>query len=160
VTATTEPSARPSATRPSATRPASRRRLTAPAGFTEEDLKVRRVAYDRVIRPNWSEPGQHGLNLARELADCRSRPDLLDESDHRFVRYVESKGVRGHEEAWLSAVHTGRLAGIVRRYIDPVAELLWRKRQAAKKCEAGRDATATFEAVDAAGRWTLPTRVM
>jgi hypothetical protein len=36
------------------------------------------VNYSRSIRPNWGEPGKPAFNLKMELADIRSREDLIN----------------------------------------------------------------------------------
>jgi hypothetical protein len=121
-----------------ATHIASRPRRSHREPFGPDDFKAHSVPYDRRIRKDWSEPGMHGLNLKRELADIRSRPELLDEKDFGFIQFVESHGVRGDAEAWLSRVHETRLRSIVSRCVDPVARAVWFKRRHASQCEAGR----------------------
>jgi hypothetical protein len=49
------------------------------------DLVPVKVPYDRRIRKDWSDDGFDGRNLAREISDCFSRPELLDDRDERFL---------------------------------------------------------------------------
>lgn len=102
------------------------RRKTDPA-----DYITRRVSYELVIRPAWGEPGQSAFNLRRELANLRSRPDLMDEGEHRLVHHLEKHAIKG-AEVHLSPLNERRLARITYRYVNPSAECAWRKRQSEK----------------------------
>ncbi len=101
--------------------------LTASGNAELAPVKVR---YDRKIRSDWSEPGQDGFNLSREVSDLRSRPDLLDDRDKAFLRMVETSSIRGPRDVFLSPVHQRRLANICHRYTSHGHEAAWRKRQA------------------------------
>ena len=114
-----------------------------------------KVNYDRVIRANWSEPGQDAWNLAREIDDIRSRPELTADADKAFLRCIETRAIRGGE-VWLSPVHRRRLAGICRRYIDPAWGVVWQKRQ--NDLKATSESTyLTPEGVNEAGEFQLRT---
>src|SRR5579871_925328 len=89
-----------------------------------------KVAYDRLIRPEWGEKGQDALNLSREISDMRSRPELLGNSDKEFLRWLEAHAMRGRNDVYLSAVNRKRLASIAIRYTNPGYAAAWRKRQA------------------------------
>ena len=101
--------------------------------YSAAEKEPRKVAYDRRIRPNWSEPGQDGWNLNHEMADIRSRPELMGEADEKFLDYLSHKAIRrapnGMFEVWLSPVQQNRLDSLVRRHVDPVAAIIWRKRR-------------------------------
>ena len=112
-----------------------------------------KVNYDRVIRANWSEPGRDAWNLAREIDDIRSRPELTADADKVFLRYLETRAIRG-SEVWLSPVNLSRLAGICRRYIDPAWGAVWQKRQHDLKV-ASEPTYVTPESVNEAGEFQL-----
>lgn len=136
----------------------SRKRPPKTTSLTEADLTPRRVAYEVVIYSAWGEPGQSAFNLKRECQNLRARPDLMDASEHAFVRHLEKHAIRNGNEVWLSPLHERRLAVLAARYTTLALELAWRRKQAAK--QAGTPARFTEEAVDAEGRWSLPTRVL
>lgn len=121
-----------------------------------DDRQPVKVRYDRIIRPNWSEPGQDALNLTRELADLRSREALLDDRDKGFIRHLEAKAIRG-AEVWVSPVQQRRLVGICRRFTDPAYEAGWRKRQADLKVAASEPTYLTPESVNEQGGFQLAT---
>ena len=127
--------------------------------YSPIEKKPRKVAYDRRIRPNWSEPGQDAWNLNHEMADIRSRPDLMGESDEKFLDYLTRKAIRrtpsGAFEVWLSPAQADRLDSLVRRYVDPVAALVWQKRK--EQAQARENPRHTVEGASADGRWLMPT---
>jgi hypothetical protein len=88
-----------------------------------------KIKYARAIRSNWSEPGHDAWNLAREIDDIRSRPELLDDRHRGFLHHLETRAIR-RGEVWLSPVHQRRLAGMTRRHTDPAWGAVWLKRQA------------------------------
>ncbi len=126
------------------------------AALGNADHEPVKVRYDRTIRPDWSEPGQHGFNLSREISDLRSRPDLLDDRDRAFLRMVETRSIRGPQDAWLAPVHQRRLANICHRYTSHGHEAAWRKRQAELKA-ASEPTCRGVESVDDQGRFQLAT---
>jgi hypothetical protein len=119
------------------------RRKTDPA-----DYITRRAAYELVIRKEWGEPGQSAFNLRRELANLRSRPDLMTEAEHRLVHHLEKHAIKG-AEVHLSPLHERRLASITYRFVNPSAEWAWRRRQAEEKASLDSPSDASEALVTA-----------
>jgi hypothetical protein len=115
-----------------------------------------KVTYDRRIRPEWGDKGQDAFNLTHEIADLRSRPDLLDDRDKAFLRMVETRSIRGPHDVWLAPVHQKRLANICHRYTSHGHEAAWRKRQAELKAALEPNCRGV-ESVDDQGRFQLAT---
>jgi hypothetical protein len=111
------------------TRPPRKTKAETPA-----DRIARRVAYERAVRPNWSEPGQSAFNLRHEIMDLRSRPELLDAPEHRFLSWLQRYAIIRNpetrvEEVWLSFLQVKRLNGLTRRFVNPGEEIAFKKRQ-------------------------------
>jgi hypothetical protein len=66
-----------------------------------------------------------------ELSDIRSRPELLDDGDHRFLAWVAKHAIRG-DEVWLSKLQHKRLQGLANRWLNPAETIGFHKRQAEK----------------------------
>jgi hypothetical protein len=113
-----------------------------------------KVNYDRVIRDNWSNAGEDAWNLKMEVADCRSRPELLEgRSDEGFLRILESKAIRreldGTFTVWLSPMEQRRIKRITSRFVDPGYAAAWRKTRA-ERAAAATASTATAIAASSA----------
>jgi hypothetical protein len=121
-----------------------------PAGSpTARELTPIAVTYNRAIRPNWSDEGFNGRNLDREVADCLSRPELLDDRDVAFLSWLRKTAVRGERLAFLSSFHARRLKHILARFTEPMVGRAFLMRQQQK--------ATRFESVDQDGRFALPT---
>jgi hypothetical protein len=105
---------------------------------------VRVPRYDRAIRPNWSDEGQHVKNFLHECMDIRARPEWINEADHRFVRSLEKFAIR-NGEIWLSELDARRLGHLVDRFTNPHSLLRWQQRQAER---AGQTEQATEASAD------------
>ena len=112
--------------------------MTAPSAT---DLVPVKVTYDRRIRPNWSEPGRDGFNLDHELMHLLSRPELLADSDHRFILHLRKFAVRGHCDVSLTPLHQRRLSHLVLRFTEPMVARDWLRRQEQQRAEAARQAS-------------------
>jgi hypothetical protein len=115
------------------------RATRAPKKSPEQDADriPAKTRYDRIIRDNWSNVGDDAWNLKMEVADCRSRPELLEgRSDEGFLRVLEAKAIRreldGTFTVWMSPMETRRLKRIVSRFVDPGYCAAWRKQMAEK----------------------------
>ncbi len=68
--------------------------------------------------------------------DVRSRPELVEEAEEAFLRFLLSRNTihrnpkTGEEEVWLSPLSSRRLQQITRRHVDPGYAAAWRKTQA------------------------------
>jgi hypothetical protein len=129
-------------------------RATLPPKKTPEQDADRipvRTRYDRVIRDNWSNVGEDAWNLKMEVADCRSRPELLEgRSDDGFLRILETKAIRrelnGTFTVWLSPMEQRRIRRITSRFVDPGYAAAWRKTRAER---AAATATASVASIAA-----------
>jgi hypothetical protein len=127
-----------------------------PAGSpTARELAPIAVTYNRAIRPNWSDEGFNGRNLDREVADCLSRPELLDDRDVAFLTWLRKTAVRGERLAFLSPFHARRLKHIVARFTEPMVGRNFLLRQAEKAASISRP--ASIESVDDTGKFVLTT---
>jgi hypothetical protein len=79
--------------------------------------------WPRRLRPEWGTDDP-GSNLLDDIADMRSRAELLTEQDQKFLRHVERAAVRSHADgshsAFLSKYHYGKLLRMAHRHTDPV----------------------------------------
>jgi hypothetical protein len=108
---------------------------------TTEDLTaVKLNRYDRVIRRDWSEPGQNSWNLAREIEDVFSRPELTTHHEKAFLRALKAKAISRNDEVWLAPVEQRRLTSICRRFTDAGHLAGWRKMLAEREAERALEA--------------------
>jgi hypothetical protein len=126
-------------------RTGEQRRRVRPTPTTEDLTAVKLPRYDRRIRIDWSEPGQHAWNLAREIEDVFSRPELTTHHERSFLRPLKTKAIRGNE-VWLAPMEQRRLTSICRRFTDAGHLAGWRKMLAER--EAERASLAAEEAGD------------
>ena len=102
---------------------------------TEDVTAVRLPGYDRHIRPDWSNPGEHVINFQREIEDALSRPELTTHSEKAFLRAIKSNAVRGNNEVWLAPMAQRRLTSICRRFTDAGHLAGWRRMLAEREAE-------------------------
>jgi hypothetical protein len=91
-------------------------------------IPVKLPRYDRVIRADWSNPREDAWNLAREIEDIHSRPELITPHERGFLRALKSNSIRGNE-VWMAPIEQRRLAAITRRFVDVGYAAGWRKAQ-------------------------------
>jgi hypothetical protein len=102
-----------------------------------DDMRARRFSEDtqrdyvrNVVEPGLGKVTRDGLGFftSLELADLRSRPELLDDGDHRFLAWVANHAIRGNE-VWLTKLQSKRLQGLAPRWLNPSETAAWFKRQ-------------------------------
>ena len=140
MTLTTDTTTAPKPLAAAARTASASRSPVSPAPTDPDRIPVKLPRYDRVIRDNWSNEGEDAWNLKMEIADCRSRPELLEgQSDAGFLRHLEGKAIRreldGSFTVWMSKMEQRRFKRIIQRFVDPGYAAAWRKNLAEREAE-------------------------
>ena len=118
----------------------------------DKDRTPVKVAYNRQLRPDWSNPGECAENLRYEIMDLKSRPDLLGGRDMEFLRQLGLKAIRGPHDVWLSPMQHRRLMDMIHRQMFPAHAAKWRARK-----DADSPTYRSVEGVNEHGEFQLKT---